>query len=392
MQYLPLLVAMLDRYDLVMLSHIENRKFEIIGHPPDWVNKIYPQLLSNPVELFSQPSFSYFENFLKNAEAFWEEKSQQSLKSAIWREYDASGNEHYLEATALYISGQQILLIDNLGAYYQEMKGVMKRARENALQNEQFSKIKEQLIRTKTKLENANQQVETFAKLATKDLMEPMQTIQSYIQLLERRYKDRLDEEGERFVSFIATANERMQHLIDNLISYASIEEEELRIEPVNCQKVVQKAVSGLSKMLDASGIQIAKTALPTVEANPDRLTQLFENLISNAVKFRSEKSPQILISALSQQSHWLFTVRDNGVGMPMEMIDTVFAPFKENMDFGEVNGNGNTDLPGNNGFGLSLCKKIVERHSGEIWIESTPNVGTTIYFTLPHNLQVSMN
>lgn len=234
--------------------------------------------------------------------------------------------------------------------------------------------IEENLKQQKQELERSNRDLQQFAYAASHDLQEPLRMITGYIKLLEKKYKDKLDDEGREFMEFVINGAKRMQELITGLLTYSKVGGGERKKIEVDCNEVFDDTVKVLETMIKESGARITKDNLPTVYADPMEMRQLFQNLISNAIKFRRE-TPEIHVSAKKENNEWVFEIRDNGIGIDPKYASRIFDIFKRL--------HSREKYPGT-GIGLAICKKIVECHHGRIWVESTPQVGSTFYFSIP--------
>jgi PAS domain S-box-containing protein len=233
----------------------------------------------------------------------------------------------------------------------------------------------EQETRQRQELGRSNADLQQFAYIASHDLQEPLRMITSYLQLLERRYKDRLDENASEFIAYAVEGAARMKTLINDLLAYSRVGTHGRPFEQVDCTASVKQAIANLKLSIAESQATITWDELPEIVADSTQLTQLFQNLISNAIKFRSADPPTIHISAVSQAENWLFRVQDNGIGIEPQYADRIFVIFQRLHN--------RTEYPGT-GIGLAICKKIIERHDGNIWIESEPGKGSTFCFTIP--------
>ncbi len=236
-------------------------------------------------------------------------------------------------------------------------------------------RAQEALQNTLAELERSNAELQQFAYVASHDLQEPLRMISSYVQLLQRRYRDRLDEDADDFIAFAVDGAKRMQRLINGLLQYSRVGTHGKPFESVNCQTILDKTLVNLQMLLTESGAQITHDPLPTLTADSTQLLQLFQNLIDNACKFRDDEPPRIHVSARSERDQWLFSVSDNGIGIEPEYAERIFIIFQRL--------HGREEFPGT-GLGLAICKKIVERHGGRIWVEFGNNKGATFCFTIP--------
>ena len=233
----------------------------------------------------------------------------------------------------------------------------------------------EKLKRYASELERSNQELQQFACVASHDLQEPLRMVASYTQLLAKRYKGKLDSDADEFIAYAVDGATRMQALINDLLTYSRVGTKGKDFKPIDCKTVLERTLDNLKKAVEESGAELTYEPLPTVMADDVQLGQLFQNLIGNAIKFRSEESPHIHISAERNEDKWIFSVGDNGIGIDPEFTERIFIIFQRLHK--------RRDYPGT-GIGLAVCKKIVERHGGRIWVESKPEKGSTFYFTIP--------
>lgn len=233
---------------------------------------------------------------------------------------------------------------------------------------------RKELDRRATELTRSNNELERFAYVASHDLQEPLRIVASYTQLLSRRYNDRLDADGKEFMHYIVDGAVRMQQLINDLLSYSRVGTRGGEFKETDCEATLNAAVENLKMAIDETGATITHDPLPSILADGSQIGQLFQNLIGNAIKFHGAAPPRIHLSAQERPNEWLFSVRDNGIGLDPEYKERIFILFQR------LHGRG--EYPGT-GIGLAICKKIVERHGGIIWVESTQNHGATFYFTL---------
>lgn len=233
----------------------------------------------------------------------------------------------------------------------------------------------EELKRFTAQLETSNQELEQFAYVASHDLQEPLRVVAGYLQLLERRYKGRLDSDADEFIAFAVDAAKRMQNLINDLLAYSRIGRKIRPFEPTDINRVVAEAQRNVTLLVEETGAKIEVGPLPTVMADPAQLVLVFQNLIANGIKFHSDQPPVIQINARERPDEWEFSVRDNGIGIDPQYSKRIFLIFQRLHTREEYPGTG---------IGLAICQKIVEYHDGKIWVESTVGEGTTFYFTLP--------
>ena len=238
-----------------------------------------------------------------------------------------------------------------------------------------FKQTQEALAQRTEELANSNRELEQFAYVASHDLQEPLRMVASYTQLLARRYKDKLDQDANEFIGYAVDGATRMQALIIDLLTMSRIGTHGKRMEQCETSVALERAVSNLRLAIEESGAVVTRDPMPRLDADVSQLTQLFQNLIGNGIKFRGDTSPIIHIGAEKKEGEWLFSVRDNGIGIAPDFFERIFIIFQRL--------HGKHEYPGT-GIGLSVCKKIVERHGGKIWIESEVGKGAVFYFTLP--------
>ncbi len=224
-------------------------------------------------------------------------------------------------------------------------------------------------------LERSNTDLEQFAYVASHDLQEPLRMVASFTQLLAKRYQGQLDAEADEFIGYAVDGARRMQALVNDLLAYSRVGRRELKVTSIDFEKVVATLQQDLRSAISDSAAAITHDPLPTLEADPLQLRQLLQNLLANAIKFRGKEPPQVHLSAVEGSSEWTIAVRDNGIGIPEGQRDRIFDIFQRL--------HSRSEYPGT-GIGLAVCKKIVERHGGRIWVESAPDYGTIFLFTLP--------
>jgi light-regulated signal transduction histidine kinase (bacteriophytochrome) len=224
-------------------------------------------------------------------------------------------------------------------------------------------------------LKRSNAELEQFANVASHDLREPLRTISAFLKLFEKKYKGKVDEKADEYISFTMDSVTRIDALLNDLLEFSKLGGKVRKMKPVICAVALEQAIYDLRSAIEESGTEITYDLLPTVLASESQITRLFQNLISNSIKYRSEKKPKIHISAKQKDDQWIFSVKDNGMGIDPEFFERVFVVFQRLHTRQEYQGTW---------MGLALCKKIVELHGGRIWVESELGKGATFYFTLP--------
>jgi PAS domain S-box-containing protein len=233
----------------------------------------------------------------------------------------------------------------------------------------------EDLVEQRTdELARSNQELEQFAYIASHDLQEPLRVIIGYLQLIDRRYREKLDADADQFIQYAVEGANRMQQLIADLLEYSRVGTRGQTLRPTDAEAALGRTLTGLRKMIEDSHAVVTHDPLPSVMADEPQLIRLLQNLIANGIKFSSERRPEIHVSARREGDGWLFSVRDNGIGIERQYWDQIFVIFQRLHTRKKYSGTG---------IGLSICKKIVERHGGRIWLDSTPGQGTTFYFTM---------
>ncbi|MEW5803440.1 MAG: ATP-binding protein [bacterium] len=239
----------------------------------------------------------------------------------------------------------------------------------------EWKKAEKELAQRAEELARSNRDLQQFAYVASHDLQEPLRMVASYVQLLSRRYKGRLDSDADDFIAYAVDGALRMQNLINDLLSYSRVGTHGREFEPTDFTEVLNRVKGNLQTAITESNAVIIHESMPTLMADGSQMVQLFQNLISNAIKFRSQEQPLIQVSAESQEGAWVFSVHDNGIGIDPEYFGRIFTIFQRLHNKAEYPGTG---------IGLAICKRIVERHGGRIWVNSEPGKGSTFYFTIP--------
>jgi light-regulated signal transduction histidine kinase (bacteriophytochrome) len=223
--------------------------------------------------------------------------------------------------------------------------------------------------------ERSNQELEQFAYVVSHDLQEPLRMVSSYTQLLRRRYKDKLDQDADEFITFAVDGAARMQRLITDLLMYSRVGTRGKPPQPTDCGRVLTQTLANLRTAITESQAVVTNDNLPSIMADETQMAQLFQNLIGNAIKFHGDRPPRIHLSARQEEDGWLFSVKDNGIGIDPAQGERIFVVFRRLHQRDEYPGTG---------IGLAICKRIVERHGGRIWVESNSDSGSTFYFTIP--------
>lgn len=235
--------------------------------------------------------------------------------------------------------------------------------------------LRDENRRTQEELARSNRDLEQFAYVASHDLQEPLRMVATYTQLLAERYKGKLDENADKYIHYAVDGALRMQTLLKDLLAFSRVGRKQENPSRTDCTLVLRRVIANLQPLIQETGARISHEGLPAIVANQSELLQLFQNLIGNALKFRSTAPPEIRITAKKQKKEWLFSVEDNGIGIAPQHVEDVFVIFKRLHTREEYAGSG---------IGLAICKKIVEQNQGHIWVESEPGRGSRFQFTWP--------
>ena len=275
------------------------------------------------------------------------------------RNAEPDGMHHYLTV--------KTPLLDANGQVY-AVAGISTDITERKRAEETIQRITDDLLRS-------NSELEQFAYIASHDLQEPLRMVSSYVQLLARRYQGKLDSDADEFIAFAVDGAKRMQNLINDLLVYSRVGTHGNELKPVSAEYLLSEALTNLQLTMEESGATVTHDPLPIVQGDPLQLAMVFQNLLGNAFKFRGSEPPCVHVSARHENDEWIFSVRDNGIGIDPKFAERIFIIFQRLHD--------RTAYPGT-GIGLSICKRIVQRHGGRIWVESEPGKGATFHFTLP--------
>ncbi len=263
------------------------------------------------------------------------------------------------------------VLKDGLARLPEVVRRALREKHERGLRRQ----VEEDLAKKVDELARSNADLEQFAYVASHDLQEPLRMVAAYTQLLAERYKGKLDESADKFIGYASEGALRMQVLIQDLLAYSRVGRDGSPCARVDCNAVVEEVRQSLATAVQESGAVVTHADLPAVWAERTQMAQLFQNLIGNAIKFRGKELPVISVRAAKEEQHWLFSVTDNGIGIGPEYAENIFVVFQRLHTRAEYPGNG---------IGLAICKKIVERCGGRIWMESQAGYGSTFKFTMP--------
>ena len=231
-------------------------------------------------------------------------------------------------------------------------------------------------------LTRSNRELEQFTAVASHDLQEPLRQVVGFLQLLRDRYKGKLDETADEFIHYALDGGIRMSKMVRDLLAYARVDTRGEWPSAISCQEALDSALANLRAVISENSVRVTHDAMPTLVADGSQIAQLFQNLIGNALKFRREGvNPEIHVGARQEGGDWVLWVKDNGIGIPSDAFGRVFVAFQRL--------HGMSEYPGT-GMGLAICKKIVERHRGRIWVESEVGKGSRFYFTIPNHVEDS--
>ncbi|MEI6079424.1 MAG: ATP-binding protein [bacterium] len=262
--------------------------------------------------------------------------------------------------------------------------GQLSRAFDNMTRDlKEVTASRDELRKTEEGLKRSNENLEQFAYVASHDLQEPLRIMASYSELLEKRYKDKLDTDANEFINYIVDAAKRMQKLINDLLAFSRIGRENRQITDIDGEMLLEKVIASMAPIITDNKAIITHDKLPTFTGYESSFIQLFQNLIGNAIKFHGQQTPRIHIGAVKRNEQWLISVKDNGIGIEPQYKERIFLIFQRL--------HGREEYPGT-GIGLAICKKIVETHGGKIWLESEYGKGTTFYFTIPIKMEEKEN
>jgi|GEM_PF-4157899 len=296
----------------------------------------------------------------------WSKNELSSLLEA----YRTSSLESAKQMKALSrANAHAAVLVSEVEAKNQQLETEVKKRRDAESELHVMNQKLEQRVLERTK------DLEEFIYAVSHDLKEPVRTITSFLQLLERRLGGSLEDSNREFLELAVNGGRRITEMIDGILNYSRVHTTAQDFEDISINEVMERVKKNLTILVRESCATIEITALPQVRADPVQITQVFQNLIQNSIKFHSESPIEISIRCEDQEDHWLFKVIDNGIGIPENQRETVFLMFQRLHSLEEFPGTG---------MGLCLCRRILHRHQGKIWVESNPNGGTVVCFSLP--------
>ncbi len=298
-----------------------------------------------------------------------ENDSLDNLSEQLLREGTYVGDVYFLRKDGTYLPVE--INVKTFTNKKGEVTNMLASVRDISVRKQKDKKLNAAM----DELVRSNQELERFAYVSSHDLQEPLRMVTLYSQLLERRYKDRLDTDADDFIEYIVENARRMKQLIDDLLEYSRVTSQAQEFENIEMKKTLDTVLANLSIIIVENNVKITQEPLPTVFADQNQMLRVFQNLITNAIKFRGEKSPEINISAEKGNKEWIICVKDNGIGIKPEHQKQIFEVFKRLHTREEYPGTG---------IGLSIVQKIIKHHDGRIWVESEPGAGSSFYFTIP--------
>ena len=263
----------------------------------------------------------------------------------------------------------------NVNAYTEDDAEILSRVASQITPAIANSLLYTDIVRTQNDLARSNSDLEQFAYAASHDLQEPLRTITAYLGLVKDRYAEDLDDTAQEFIDFAVDGAERMRTLINDLLEYSRVNVQERPLESVSCDDALNTALRSLNQAIERNGAVVRTSPLPVITGDESQLNRLFQNLLSNALKFRGDQSPVIRVWAELKGEEWIFSVQDNGIGIAPEYQEKVFGMFSRLHSRSQYEGTG---------VGLALCSKIAQRHGGRIWVESDVGKGATFRFNIP--------
>ena len=323
------------------------------GNIEDWKDHIYPDDLDRVIK--------GIEDCINGNEINWKDD---------YRYLKADG-------TYAYVADKGIVVRDANGKGYR-MIGAMRDITSRKRDEEKLNQLNKELENKAEQLSISNSELESFAYVTSHDLQEPLRMVSSFLQLLQKKYESQLDEKGMKYINFAIDGSERMKILIQDLLEFSRINSSREIHGQVDLNDIARKTISNLRRVIEEANASVTISILPLIYGNESQLMQLFQNLIGNAIKYRSERDPVIAVGYKERDEEWEFFVKDNGIGIDEKFYHKIFVIFQRLHNRKEYDGTG---------IGLAVCKKIVDFHGGKIWLESITGEGTTFYFTISKNL-----
>ncbi|MBF0182411.1 MAG: PAS domain S-box protein [Magnetococcales bacterium] len=369
----------LSRESLVkaqMIAHLGNWDWDVRTNELEWSDEVY--------HIFGLPPktcLASFDDYLHAVHPLDRSLVEESIRRTLAEPYPPYDIEHRIlrpDGGEVYVHERGALILDVENRPVR-MLGTVQDITQRKLMALRMQTLNQELelrvtLRTRD-LERSNRDLQQFAYVASHDLQEPLRLVAGFVQLLEKRYAGALDEKATQYIAYVVDGVKHMDALINSLLAYARVETQGEALTLVSCDSVLDRALRYLSRICVASEAVITRDPLPQLTADEGQLIQVFQNLIGNALKFRGEVAPRIHVGCRREGAEWLFTVRDNGIGIDAQYAERIFVIFQKLHARSRYEGTG---------IGLALCKRIIERHGGRIWVESTQGEGSAFHFTLP--------
>jgi signal transduction histidine kinase len=317
--------------------------------------------------MISAVAVVYVDHFLRGI--YWPRSVYGVLTASPWRAVEHAGWVFFEIVFLIKYINESILDMFNVAQRQANLEAVNEIIEQEVVERTADAEQRAQ------QLARSNAELAQFAYVASHDLQEPLRMVTSYCQLLERRYKGKLDAGADKYIAYAVDGANRMQVLINDLLTYSRVGRKGGPFRPTDCSAAADQAIANLQAAIQESGAVVTRDVLPTAMADGQQLTQVFQNLIGNAIKFRSrDETPRVHVSVAPDGNDWIFSVRDNGIGIAPEHRERIFQIFQR------LHGRG--EYPGT-GIGLAICKKGVEHHGGRIWVESQPGRGSEFFFAI---------
>jgi PAS domain S-box-containing protein len=336
-----------------------------------WTHEVYSIWGRHPFNF--QPSFQQF------LETLHPDDRDEFLKrrNSVLTGQESLDIEHRIllpDGSIRYVHEKGSLFKDQFGKQ-SRYSGTVQDITLRKLHEQQLEKANQELSERAEQLARSNAELERFAFVASHDLQEPLRMVSSFLQLVEKRYNDKLDDAGRQYISYAVSGAERMKKLINDLLAYSRLENTAVEYSTVDMNQVLKEAVDNLQESITESKAQLTINSMPILpNGNFSGLVQLMQNLIGNAIKYRGDNPPVITINAKEDATYWQFSVSDNGIGIEPDYFEKIFIIFQRLHNMSEYSGTG---------IGLAICKKITEQHGGKIWVFSKEGEGSTFYFTI---------
>lgn len=337
------------------------------GKPVDW-----EYLDANPA--FEKQTSMKLETVIGHRAS--EIQPESLIRLPLYGEVASSGKEDHIEVYLKQFN--KWFGIHAFGPKKGEFAVTIEDITERKLALEKLQEAKKQSEKANQELEESNKELEQFAYVSSHDLQEPLRKIKNYTELLESQYSQKFDEPGKNYIEIITRAVSRMQNLIDDLLEYSRLTTRNISIADLNTNKIIDSVVDCLELPITSTKAELRFIDIPKIKADESQIFQLFLNLIGNALKFKGDEPPVIEIIGSEEETHWQFEIKDNGMGFNQEYAEKIFTVFQRLVPQSHYQGTG---------IGLAICKKIIERHKGEIWVKSEPGKGSSFYWTISKNL-----